>query len=218
MASASTCCQPWKRQCQKLRIVIATTAPWGPPVGGPPTPPTITTPNAPPQSGLAALGLPGPVKLSGTPVAIPAPVASLPPDLLATYGSSNLAVLAFDFGMAAFATGTATGTVIARGVKNCTQASMQFNYNWCGNQRSSACAPDFRWSTEKCTRNGMQFYVLDATTWISNNPCLDSVVVLGLQQYCCTDGAACAVSPCTQAALPCVTQRVSTACAGSEPV
>jgi hypothetical protein len=69
-----------------------------------------------------------------------------------------------------------------------------------------------RFEILKCTYNGMKFSVLDDTTYISNNPLLDSIVVLGIDQYCCDPVSSDPVwnPPCTvdcQAqALPCITQ------------
>lgn len=212
MSSLPTCCRPWQRQCQKLRIVIVTTKPWGPPiVGTGPTPSMSAFPNAPPTAGLVAAGLPGPVRLSGSPVAIPGLATALPADLLVTYSPYSLAVLAFDFSSPEFCTGQATGTVIARGLKNCTQASLGFHYNWCG-QADLPCPSDRRWSIAGCTHNGMQFTVIDDTTYISDNPCLDSIVILGLQQYCCDGAASCEPSGCVPAVLPCLAQRVTSDC------
>ena len=216
MSSLPTCCKPWQRQCQKLRIVIVTTKPWGVPVGGTPAAVPIVyypgSPPPPPQTGIVALGLPGPVRLSGTPVAIPAPATSLPPDLLAKYSPWNLAVLAFDFSSPEYCTGAAGGTVIARGIKNCTQASLTFEYNWCGQADACVANPPDRWSLAACTHNGMQFTVLDDSTYVSANPCLDSIVILGLEQYCCAPGDVCAATPCTYQELPCLAQRVSGEC------
>ena len=212
MASLPTCCKPWQRQCQKLRVVVVTTKPWGVPVGGTPTAVPIVFPDQPPQSGMVALGLPGPVRLSGTPVAIPAPATSLPADLLVKYSAWNLAVLAFDFSNLQLCTGAVGGTVIARGIANCTQASLTFAYNWCGQEDTCVADPPDRWSVTACTHNGMQFSVIDDSTYISANPCLDSIVILGLQQYCCAPGDVCAESSCTYKVLPCLAQRVSGEC------
>lgn len=194
-------CCPWDRKCQKLRIVVVTTKPWT-------VVPGTSTSQQPidlslPPNVVTSTGIPDPVRLSGSNGAYLGLVADLPYDLVQAYSPNTcLTVLAYDFGKLPCCTGKSVGSIVARGKGNCTQATLSFSYRWCG---QTPCEDDVsdRFQPLDCTYNGLAFQVLNTASWISDNNCLDSIVVLGLEQYCPLAGGTSIDTGCRYQAFPC---------------
>ena len=160
-------------------------------VGGTPGAPV----NAPPLTTITA-GLPFEVALAGRPVAT-VDTTPLPPAVAAALGvtpvQAGITSLLFDFGTAgAYGLGCgqsskeAEGRVVALGKKGAAQASLTFTYRWCGPlvQCGRSDTTNNAFTVEACTGKGLQFVVVDASTFLSRDPCTESVVILNLQQYC----------------------------------
>ena len=196
-----SCC-PWDRKCQKLRIVVVTTKPWTV-LPGTATAQDDIILDLPPVV-VTSTGIPGPVRLSGSSGAYLSSVADLPYDLVQAYSSPNtcLSVLTYDFGKLPCCTGKSAGSIVARGKGNCTQATLTFSYRWCG---QTPCADDLtdRFEQLDCTYNGLAFQVLNSVNWISDNDCLDSIVVLWVGQYCPLAGGTSIDTGCRYQAFPC---------------
>lgn len=196
LEEASCCCPVYKRKCQQLRVVVITTGLWDQPI----VPPAAglgyggtsgSRPNCPPNACLLSPGLARQAQISG-PGAVPS--SYIPDEVLVNYPVGRKTALVYDFGSKALYKGEAQGKLLARSAGTCTSASLDFTYTWCGQgcAASGTCdtckvppacaAAKLRFEVTKCTYNGIKFQVLE--TFISSNPCLESVVVVSLQQYC----------------------------------
>lgn len=146
--------------------------------------------NAPPATPITA-GVPYALTLAGRPSAY-ADFGPLPEALASAFGRANIAratSLVFDFGSAgAVNTGwykEAQGRVLAVGAAGAAQASLNFVYRWCAPLKTcnrDATVPAFQ--VVDCTSRGLTFVVLDDTSYLSTDPCTESIVVLNVQQYC----------------------------------
>jgi hypothetical protein len=166
--TATSCCTPYTRKCQKLRIVVITTKPWE------------TRPLVPgrPASCTISPGVTAPVTLSGRSAF---PVFTVPSYIAEAFPVGNRQSLLYDFGNTL--SGTASSNIVAKTQGGCAQASLEFTYNWCGSTDCNGNAvPGF--VITKCTYSGLKFGVLDNVSFISSDPCKESVVVLELHQYC----------------------------------
>jgi hypothetical protein len=161
--------------------------------------------NAPPLTTITA-GLPCEVALAGRPGAVLDP-RPLPPAVVAALGPSaataGITSLLFDFGTAGAynrkcgqGSKEASGRVLALGRQGAVQASLLFTYRWCSPLTpctsalaASACEPVPEtvdaFKIDGCTAKGMIFTPVDVTTFLSTDPCTESLVILNLQQYCC---------------------------------
>ena len=186
--TASTCdCTAYKRVCQKLKVVVICTAPWSSPPGTSTISPPASLPNMPPSSALISLGVVRPLQLSGTPTAIQS--FDIPLEVTAAFPGGKKSALLYDFGSAALTSGVASAKILARSKGTCTTASLEFIYRWCG-QANCLGVVEPRFEVVKNTSYGLRFTVLDDVSYISSNPCLESVVVLGVEQFCPCDGVA----------------------------
>ncbi len=162
------CCTAWNRKCQKLRVVVITTKLWEtrPVMPGFVLPWTVSP------------GIVGDVRIGG-PGAYPS--AYVPSYLNSVFPVGKKTALVYDFGSTP--SGVSSAKIMASSPGGCADASLQFTYSWCG---SADCNGEYqpRFVVEKCTFNGLKFYVLDGESYISTDPCTESVVVLALQQYC----------------------------------
>ena len=222
---ASTCCTV--PRCQRLRVVVIRACPWSPIPGAGSNvcldnPTTYSRANQPWPSCQTPVtsGLPFKVNLAGSPVAVPLPG---PPPLAIqaaypTYASS-MKTFEFDFGLGC--NRQAEAKMVAIGLDGTVSASLKFVYTWCGAKCLGVTIPTSFTVTE-CLYNNVRFDVLDATTFLSSDPCTESYVILEIRQYCLEDeefvpgGNGCLImadgEPCTQpcksSGLPCVDQTI----------
>ena len=219
-----TCCAV--PRCQRLRVVVVRACPWSPIPGAA----SNTCLGQPLNRGQANLpwpncqvpltsGLAFKVNLAGSPVAVPIPG---PPPLAiqAAYPTyvHSMRTFEFDFGMGG--SREAEAKMLAIGLDGAVSASLKFRYTWCGGKCGATVIPTSFTVTE-CRYDNVRFDVLDATSFLSSDPCTESYVVLEIRQYCCTDddvvpGTGCLIltdgspceQPCKNATLPCVDRTI----------
>jgi hypothetical protein len=248
----TTCC--WRRECARLRVVVLCPQPWTPIPGssltganpGSSPPGTVPThaPNQTPAWGNFPLtpGVPWKVRLAGSPSAIPV-FSPLPSGVVRAFnlqtllGSSRDAVAHSDF-LFDFTSltnrqgnGVAEGEMAAYGASGAApgcgrtiQASLAFRYRWCGPQVCDDVELP-RFEVLSCRSRSARFTVLDDSSFISDDPCTESIVVLLVQQYCpCLPEADTTVTPLAQGqpeeecritldAVSCAAARVLAPCA-----
>ena len=214
-ASALCCTVP---RCQRLRVVVLRACPWAAQPGAQPSNcnqmPNQDYPKCQPAvtSGMAFS-----VNLAGTPSAMPIP-GQMPVAIQAAYptyaAASATAMLEFDFGLGC--SREATGKVFAMGLNGAVSASLAFTYTWCGAVCKGTAIPT-SFTVTDCTFNNVRFEVLD-TSFRSNDPCVESYVILEIKQYCCRDEAP---VDCRDGCLSCVdnvTMKRTLAWTGTESV
>lgn len=184
--SPSSCC--FMAKSPRLRIVILCTQPCAPlpgyeaPVYGPAI-------NAPPLTPITA-GTPTGLSFAGRPAAYPA-FGALPKEITHRFGKPawTASSLVYDFGVmgkvgaCGFMTGE--GIVLAMGQDGAAQATMSFSYAW---SRFPQCktVKEATFCIKGCTNKGLAFTVLDSASYLSADPCQESIVVLNCQQFCTT--------------------------------
>lgn len=192
--------------CGRLRVLVLTLPPCsalpttsgvapGSLLGLSVTGPAAAVVNGPPLTTITA-GLPYEVAVAGRPVAS-VDVSPLPPAVVTALGSAVhtacLTSLLFDFGSAGAynvgcrSTKCAEGKVVALGKQGAGQASLTFKYRWCSPLTKCGAAADntlVPFEVVDCSAKGLTFVVVDATSFLSTNPCTESLVILNLQQYC----------------------------------
>jgi len=158
----------------------------------------------PPAQTSVSSGVKGKIKFGGSQGGFLALPGDLPPDLLAKYAStSTISVLRYFF-KGCFnkcVDGVGEGNIIARACGNAAQASLSFVYKWCG-----PGALDDRFTVSACTFNGLRFTVIDDTTWISEIDCQDSIVVLGVEQFCGATQDSIGDAGCRYQSFPCISK------------
>lgn len=188
--TVGSCC--FMAQSPKLRVVIMCTAPCSPIPGftAPAYPPIV---NGPPTTPITA-GIPFGLSFAGRPGAY-ADFTKLPSDVVAKFGTvpcAKASSLVFDFGVAGTATGDGfmqgKGVILGKGAAGAAQCSTTFTYTW---SRFPACRPveAGSFSITGCTTKGLAFVVLDDTSFLSADPCKESIVVLLCQQFCPSDNS-----------------------------
>jgi hypothetical protein len=180
------CC--FAPQCQRLRVVVTCVPPCAPiPGEGPDL--IVVGINAPPRTPITP-GLPFGVTLGGAPNAYQA-FSPLPSAVIARLGSrvgASATSLVFDFGpgTSSFGPGlkykTATGRVVVTGAHGAAQASVGFVYNWCSAAVSACGLAQF--TITGTTTKGLVLVPIDTVTYLSTDPCVESIVLFNVQQYC----------------------------------
>jgi len=201
-------CLSWKRKCQKLRIVVVTSSPFNPTPLKPYAPVVRPPATCPPSPCLINAGLARNAKVSG-PGAYP---TTVPEEILLAYPIGKKMALMYDFGKTQSGNGSAKGKILAQSAGSCTQASLEFKYTWCGVETCTGGGIPPRFEVTKCTFNGMKYSVLDDTTFVSFDPCMESTIILSLQQYC--PPSDCVVCPSGKSGL-CAPTTPSTTCDGT---
>ena len=167
--------------------------------------------NGPPDTSTTA-GIPFGLSFAGRPAAYPV-FTPLPVEITRRFGkySHTASSLVFDFGAAAtydrcgYMKGE--GIVLAAGAAGGAQASMKFTYKW---SRFPQCKPvdTPSFTIDACTTKGLVFVVLDDVSYLSTDPCTESIIVLNCQQYCVTPDS----TPSTL--VTCCTGTGSAGCCG----
>ncbi len=219
------CCT--RPRCQRLRVIVIYAQPWTTRPGSTPsgcTPPMSRAPNQPPARCQAPLtgGLPWTVKLAAKSGAYLV-YDPMPADVAATYGTyaNQSQSFMFDFGTAC--PRAAEGTMLAYGQAGCVQASLKFVYRWCGPQTArvpcfNECVELPQFEVLDCTYKNARFDVLD--TYLSSDPCTESVVVMEIRQWCRVDDPDAVIQPedelppCNPGTLNCVEQALLKPCIG----
>ena len=210
--------------CQRIRFVVLCLAPYAAIPGIAPNDPVVPgeDPELPPPAGgmvPISAGMPWSIRIAGSKASTPVyTTTDLPETLYNIFGRSAVAKsksIVFDFSVRPSLERVGEGRIVAVANKNCAQASLKFRYTWCSapvtTTPPTCCPPNLpRFEIIGCLYQGMRFLVLDDTTFISSNPCQESVVVLGVQQWC---GDAPGQAPetgfdpyltaCNQGVLPC---------------
>jgi hypothetical protein len=192
----TTCC--WRQKCQ-LRVVVMVPCPWTPIPGSAPTGPNpgsgvplAAAPNQTPAWATYPLtpGTPYNLRLAGSPVGVPT-FSPLPADVVRAFGLDTVAHRDFVFDFSGTGACRSNGAAEAElsaygdaGVCSFTsQATLRFRYRWCGPQvcRDTTLP---RFEVLSCRTRNVRFTVIDAESFISNDPCTESIVVLLVQQFC----------------------------------
>lgn len=210
--TTASCC--FMAKSPRLRVVILCTPPCVR-IPGYVSPAVGAVVNGPPLTSITA-GTAFGLTFAGRPAAYPV-FSELPVDVTRRFGKYAHAAssLLFDFGAAAlvdkcgFMKGN--GVVLGVGGKGAAQTSLAFTYRWSRfPQCKTVLQPTFE--TTGCTTKGLVFAILDDTTYLSTDPCVESIVVLNCQQYCpspdstpatvpiCCSGASTGGCPCRAAA------------------
>jgi hypothetical protein len=218
---SGTCC--YLPLCGRLRVIILCQRPCGPlPVSGAAgrgfntilgcSVASAAAPalNGPPATTITA-GVPFGLSLAGRPGAVPDVATPVPDAVTATFGRAAVrgaTQLVFDFGSRGGLSGgtykKAYGRVLALGAAGAAQAALMFKYRFCAPlQRCYRPSTKPAFVVKGCTGKGLIFTVLDATSFLSQDPCTESVVVLNVQQYCPApaDSTPATISPCCSAPL-----------------
>lgn len=208
----TTCCLVPK--CQRLRVVVFCASPWSAIPGASRTSgcDPARVPNQPPANCQLPVtgGTPWPVTIKGKPCAYPV-FDPLPLAIQSQYATSlnDYVSFVFDFGQRAVR--EAEGTIMGYGAGGCVEASLKFKYRWCGDQFCGTTQlPNFE--VLKCRYKSARFTVLDSTSYISDDICTESIVILSVQQWCGVDetnpddigkGQVAWYQPCRQGSLSC---------------
>lgn len=194
LPSAMCCTVP---QCQRLRVVVLRTCPWdvapGSVIDSCSQPANQPWPKCQPAvtSGLAFK-----VNLAGTPSAVPIPYDP-PAAIQAAYPTvpaSSMTTFEFDFGLGC--SREASGKMLAMGLDGAASASLAFTYTWCGGKCKGVVIPT-AFTVTGCTYTNVRFDVLDAQSFVSQDACAPSYVILQIRQYCVEDEFnACFPGPC----------------------
>jgi hypothetical protein len=192
--------------CGRLRLVVLCLSPCSPlPTTTAPVSGSVVTGvgatvaavgvNQPPATTITA-GMPFGVVISGRPAAYldPVPVPQSVRAALGRAAAKGATSLVYDFGSigAVSACGSykcAEGKVMALGAKGAAQASLAFKFRFCaplqkcGKLLTGDGAPPV-FEVVDCSSKGMTFVVVDSTTFLSTDPCTESLVIVNLQQYC----------------------------------
>ena len=196
LPSAMCCTVPL---CQRLRVVVIRACPWDAAPGTPIDPTCTYQPaNQPRPKCQPALtsGLSFKVNLAGTPCAVPIPYD--PPAVIlgeySTISPSAMSTFEFDFGLGCAR--KASGKMLAMGLDGAASASLAFTYTWCGARCKGVTIPT-SFTVTDCTYTNVRFDVVNNTSFLSNDPCAPSYVVLQIRQYCCEDETnPCVPGPC----------------------
>lgn len=201
-APAESCC-PFRKECQKLRVIIITPPAFSPipgasstgfcsgtGLGGPTSPQVINQAPGQCQPPLTS-GVPASwcgVKLAARPAGVFVPHGGVPKVIRQAFPgyAKCMKTFMFDFGPWEGSTpgGPVEARVLAFGLGGSVQATMLFRYRWCG---PATCAEVVLPQFEVVSSSGVnaRFTVLDGTSFLSDDPCTPSTVVLMLQQWCC---------------------------------
>jgi hypothetical protein len=184
LPSAVCCTRPL---CGRLRFVIICPKPWtalpgATSVGSTDYMRRDWSPNQTPGRGQVPItgGTPWCLQLAGSPVAVNM-YDELPLVVQEAYPGFKYRSIVFDFGTAK--AGRAEGKLVAMGGGGCIQACMKFKYRWCG---PFTCRGVTKPQFEVTSNTGVnaRFTVLDPS-FLSSDPCTESIVVLQIQQWCC---------------------------------